>query len=100
MQCFQQICLITNNTEKKVCLDKFVETYPNTAFKILNKHPEYCIDGWVFHRVGKKLSEGDFGLKDVPRLAKTIDILLNPEEDTDPDQDVETIGEKLSESEI
>ena len=100
MQCFQQICVITHNTEKTACLDKFVETYPKTAFKILKEHPEYCIDGWVFHRVGKKLSEGDFGLKDVPRLAKTIDILLNPEEDTEPDNDVETIGEKLSELEI
>ena len=48
----------------------------------------------------KKLSEGDSGLKDVPSSIKTIDILLNPEEDTGLDQGVETIGEKLLESEI
>jgi hypothetical protein len=81
-------------------LRKFVETYPKTAFKILNMHPEYCIDGWIFHHVGKKLSEGDSGLKDIPSFIKTIDILLNPEEDTGLDQSVEAIGEKLLESEI
>lgn len=100
MQCFQQICVISQNTKKTLCLEKFVETYPKTAFKILDKHPEYCIDAWIFHHVGKKLSEGDSGLKDVPSFIKTIDILLNPEEDTGLDQGVETIGEKLLESEI
>jgi hypothetical protein len=100
MQCFQQICVITQNAKKTLCLEKFVETYPKTAFKILNNHPEYCIDAWIFHHVGKKLSEGDFGLNNIPSFIKTIDILLNPEEDAGPDQNVETIGEKLLESEI
>lgn len=100
MQCFQQICVIAKNIGKALCLNKFVETYPKTALKILKNHPEYCINDWIFDQVGLKLSEGDFGLKDVPSSIKTINILLNPEEDTSPDQEVKTIGEKLLESEI
>lgn len=99
MLCFQQICVVTNTSKNTICLDKFVDTYPTLALKILKTHPEYCIDGWLFSRVSKKLSENSYELEDVPTLVTTIDILLNKSDDmpeeskNSSDKDVETIGE-------
>ena len=70
--------------------------------KILKTHPEYCIDGWLFNRVGKKLSEGNYKLTDVPTLVTTIHILLNEsdvtsEEENSYDQDVDIIAKIFEE---
>lgn len=97
MLCFQQICVATENSGKTVCLDKFIETYPEIALKVLQTHPEYCMDGWIFHRVSKKLSEGDYGFEDVPIAAETIDFLLGGEDGNNSMQkDVEAIGDIFS----
>lgn len=104
MLCFQQICVITQKIKSTTCLDKFVDTYPEIALKILIKHPEYCIDGWIFHQVSKKLFESDSGLEDVPILVTTIDILLgesavkSEERKDSHDGDVEAIGNIFSEA--
>lgn len=104
MLCFQQICAVTNVSKNTVCLDKFVATYPVLSLKILKMHPEYCIDGWLFNRVGKKLSEGNYKLKNVPTLIKTIDILLNESDvihekkKNSFDEDVEVVGKIFEET--
>ena len=94
MLCFQQICAVTNVSGNTVCLDKFVDTYPLLSLKTLKTHPEYCIDGWLFNRVGKKLSEGRYDLEDVPILVTAIDILLN-ESDVIPDEEKNSYGEDV-----
>ena len=100
MLCFQQICIISETSNKTGCLDRFVETYPEIALKALKTHPEYCMDGWIFHRVSKKLSEDGYGFEDIPIVVETIDFLLGGEEveeDHDSTQeDVEAIGKIFS----